>query len=167
MYSKNRYEQIYYVKDKLVEDGVFIFVEKFKIDSAEEYIKREWQKDILFKSNYFSTDQIESKKLDVLSVMNNFEVSLPDFIKSLSKIFKHSVMTWNSGNFYTIMASNSQRSLIELVSNLKPLCIPSIFCYENLPKILFGLDGVKVEFRVPTKLLNKEVAFREEEALYI
>jgi hypothetical protein len=83
--------------------------------------------------------------------------SLPNFCKSLRRIFKHAIMIWNSGNFYTIMASDSLRSLRELVSTLIPFYIPSIFCHETL----FGLDGVRLEFRVPSKL-DKEIAFREE-----
>jgi len=161
MYSNNRYEQISFVKDKLVDDGIFIFVEKFRNKSAEEYMKREKQKDKLFKSRYFSPEQIELKKRDVLSVMNNFEVSLLDFCKSLKRIFKNAVIVWNSGNFYTILASNSQESLTELISNLIPPCIPSIFCYEQLPKVLFGLDEVRLEFRNPIKLLDKKSSLSE------
>lgn len=64
-------------------------------------------------------------------------------------LFKHAVMTWNSGNFYIIMASNSQKSLKDLVSELIPPCIPSVFCYERLPKIIMGLD--EIEFGVPSE----------------
>lgn len=158
MYGKNRYEQIACVIDKLKDDGVFIFVEKFKNGSLDDYMRRESQKDKLFKSKYFSSDQIESKKLSVLSIMNNFEAHLTDFYGTLSKFFKNAVMTWNSGNFYIIMASNSQKSLKDLVSKLIPPCIPSAFCYESLPKIIMGLDDI--EFGVPS--VKSKIEFHEK-----
>lgn len=157
MYSKNRYDQILSVKNKLVDDGVFIFIEKFNQKNIKEYIAREWQKDEIFKSKYFSTDQINSKKRSVLNIMDNLEVTLQEFCESVGKIFKHTVITWNSGNFYVVMASNSETSLAELLSNLIPPCIPPTFNYEVLPKKLIGLNGRDVKFRSPKKILNKKI----------
>jgi cyclopropane fatty-acyl-phospholipid synthase-like methyltransferase len=62
MYSNDRNEQISFIKRKLKSDGIMIFLEKMKADN-DEYILRESEKDILFKSRYFSNNEIEKKNL--------------------------------------------------------------------------------------------------------
>lgn len=48
--------------------------------------------------------------------MDNGEVSLLEFKQELVKSFHYAVITWNSGNFYTIVASNSKKNIEKFIS---------------------------------------------------
>ncbi|MGP7817789.1 hypothetical protein [Niallia sp. 01092] len=142
MYGKNRDEQIKKAKSNLKEDGLFIFIEKFNHENIDEYIKREEQKDQKFKSRFFTMNELEIKKKDILSIMNNQQITLHEFNKILKDNFGHAAMIWNSGNFYSIIASDSEENLSKFLSILPPTYIPNEYCYESLPKILFGLENI-------------------------
>lgn len=147
MCDNNREEQIEFVLQNLKKDGIFIFIEKFKCKDLNEYIKRENQKDFDFKIKYFSEQQIYSKRKDILSVMNNFEVDIDGFTITLQKYFKHAVLTWNSGNFYIVIASNLEKRLVSFLKKFPPVCIPKKFCYRELPQILFGVKKENISWR--------------------
>ena len=56
----------------------------------------------------------------------------------LQRYFQHCSITWNSGNFYTLVASNNQLNLDRFVAGLGAPAIPKEFEYEdNLPRSLF------------------------------
>ncbi|EPW0614317.1 hypothetical protein ACWBEF_005332, partial [Escherichia coli] len=103
MYSPDREQQIKHVKKTLKYDGIFIFTEKFST-STKEYQIREYQKDFSFKQRYFSQDEIDAKKENVLNIMNLNEVTLERMITAIKSHFKYYSVYWNSGNFYSIAA---------------------------------------------------------------
>jgi hypothetical protein len=138
MYSPNRVDQIGFVSQRLKHDGLFLFVEKFRGIDNEEYRRRENQKNHGFKARYFSRDDIERKEAAVLTVMNQSEVTLAEMEAAIRQYFSSCYITWNSGNFYSLVASNSSPNVERFLSNLIEPAIPEEYVYENLPRRLFG-----------------------------
>jgi hypothetical protein len=136
MYSPKRNEQIAFVMQHLKTDGILLLVEKFQHDDIGEYRRREQQKDFGFKARYFSSEQIQAKEEEVLIRMNDNEVTLGEIAKVLNDDFVACYVTWNSGNFYTIAASNSARNVKRLVSKMGQPALPSEYVYEALPRKL-------------------------------
>lgn len=137
MYSPNRADQIEFVSQHLKDDGLFIFVEKFRHEDDEEYRRRERQKDHGFKTRFFTAADIRAKEETVLTQMNRNEVHLAEMNETLRRFFGHSFVTWNSGNFYTLVASNSSENLGLFLSKLCPAAIPGEYVYANLPYRLY------------------------------
>lgn len=133
MYSRNRHDQIRFVSQHLKPDGLFMCVEKFKATTESEYALRERQKDFGFKARFFSMADIEAKKETILDLMDRNEVTLQEFTHTLVGLFSHSVVTWNSGNFYTVLASNNRANLDRFVSGLSEPAIPAEYVYESIP----------------------------------
>ncbi|HAF4329136.1 hypothetical protein Q5499_25705 [Escherichia coli] len=133
MYSPNRSGQINHVKRLLNNDGIFIFTEKHSSEH-DEYQKREIQKDYSFKQRYFSKDEINTKKEIVLNTMNLNEVSVDDMISAIKQHFKYASIYWNSGNFYSIAASNSLKHISTFINLLPKAAIPMEYVYEKLPR---------------------------------
>lgn len=148
MYSPNRSEQIDFVKQYLKKDGIFLFVEKFRQADPAEYLRRELQKDCGYKVRYFSPDQIEQKTRQILKRMNLNEVTLQTMAAEIGEHFNHACMTWNSGNFYTLAASDNAENLSELVEHMFKPCIPQEYVYENLPNVLPGFSMELPGFRL-------------------
>ncbi|MGN6448448.1 MAG: class I SAM-dependent methyltransferase [Brucella intermedia] len=138
MYSSNRSAQIEFVKQYLRDDGIFLFVEKHTQPNQEEYLRRELQKDYGYKARYFSSADIDKKREAILQRMNLNEVSLENMAFAIGEHFSHACITWNSGNFYTIAASNDADNLHALVGNMCEPCIPNEYVYEELPAALPG-----------------------------
>ncbi|MBY5774852.1 class I SAM-dependent methyltransferase [Rhizobium leguminosarum] len=137
MYSPNRFNQIRFVSQHLKNNGLFISVEKFKHDDDDEYRRRERQKDHGFKARFFSAADIRAKEETVLTQMDRNEVSLSDMGETLRHFFEHSFVTWNSGNFYTLVSSNSAESINLFLSKLCPTAIPAEYVYADLPYRLY------------------------------
>lgn len=137
MYSPNRFDQIRFVSQHLKSNGLFMFVEKFKQEDDEEYRRRERQKDQGFKTRFFSASDIRAKEETVLTQMDRNEVTLPDMSETLRRFFEHSFVTWNSGNFYTLVSSNSLENLELFLSKLCPAAIPAEYVYADLPYRLY------------------------------
>ncbi|KAJ6076018.1 hypothetical protein N7499_007999 [Penicillium canescens] len=138
MYSPTRDEQVGFVVQSLKEDGIFVFVEKFRHADIDEYERRELQKDYGFKARYFSSSEVAAKGKDVLVTMSQNQVTLDDMAAILHRYFRHCSINWNSGNFYTLVASNNQVNLDRFVACLGAPAIPKEFEYEdNLPRSLF------------------------------
>ncbi|MCG7508635.1 class I SAM-dependent methyltransferase [Mesorhizobium retamae] len=135
MYSPNRTKQIEYVAQHLKKDGIFVFVEKFRTCDEDEYRRRERQKDFGFKARYFKQDEIERKKADVLGTMFNNEVTLTDMSEAIRAQFRYCAMTWNSGNFYSLAASNAKEHLSLYLSQMEEPAIPYEYVYDSsLPR---------------------------------
>lgn len=130
MYSPNRPKQIEFVAQHLKEGGIFVFLEKFRAVDDSDYQRREYQKDFGFKARYFQQEQIEAKKTAVLTTMFNNEVTLEEMSRAVGTHFKHCVMTWNSGNFCSLAASNSRENLNLYVSQMADPAIPHEYVYE-------------------------------------
>lgn len=140
MYGNNRKDQIDYVKQKLKADGLLVFIEKFNCEYDEEYIRREEIKDQYFKNRFFEQEDIIQKRYEVLDTMHNGQVTLKEFSASLSDHFKYATIIWNSTNFYSIIASNSKKNLLQFVHEMPEVFIPKQFCFmDKLPYPLLGL----------------------------
>jgi hypothetical protein len=130
MYSPSRADQIGFVSQRLKDDGLFLFFEKFKDIDIEEYSRREDQKDHGFKARYFRRGDIERKEASVLTVMNRNEVTLGEMEAATRQYSRHCHITWNSGNFYSLVASNSLPNIERFLSNLIKPAIPNEYVYE-------------------------------------
>lgn len=137
MYSPNREQQVAFVAQNLAVDGIFLFVEKFRHDDIEEYRRREFQKDHGFKARYFSSADIQSKEQLVLTKMNENEVTLRQMGSVLKPLFGSCFVTWNSGNFYTLAASNSRQNLRRFISKLGRPALPTEYMYGEFPYSLY------------------------------
>ncbi|CDX39623.1 conserved hypothetical protein [Mesorhizobium plurifarium] len=131
MYSPNRPDQIEFVSQHLKHDGIFVFVEKFRATDETDYRLREYQKDFGFKARYFPPEEIEKKKAAVLNTMFGNEVTVADMGEAIHRHFSHCALTWNSGNFYCVAASNSEENLNRYVSQLAAPAIPHEYVYET------------------------------------
>jgi hypothetical protein len=147
MYSPNRSAQIGFVKQYLKEDGIFLFVEKFRHHDSAEYVRRELQKDYGYKARYFSADEIAQKNKVILERMNLNEVTIEAMAAALGEHFDHACVTWNSGNFYAIAASNDAENLTDLVGRMCEPCIPHEYSYQKLPSALPGFSIDLPSFR--------------------
>ncbi|MCA1409403.1 class I SAM-dependent methyltransferase [Ensifer sp. IC3342] len=142
MYSPNRKAQIGFVKRHLKEEGVFLFVEKFRQADSDEYFRRELQKDHGYKARFFNPDDLKKKNDVILKKMNFNETTLDDMSAALAAYFKYGCVTWNCGNFCTLAASNSAENLRRLISAMAPPCIPNEYVYTEAP---FSLPGLAFE----------------------
>ncbi|WP_188393808.1 hypothetical protein [Mesorhizobium sp. SARCC-RB16n] len=110
----------------MVEDVTLV-----KKSQSQESRRREYQKDYGFKARYFPPDEIEKKKTDVLGTMFNNEVTLAEMARSVGAHFKYCTMTWNSGNFCSLAASNSKENLDLYASQMSTPAIPHEYVYET------------------------------------
>jgi hypothetical protein len=147
MYSPNRSAQIQFVKGHLKDDGIMIFVEKFRQDDENEYLRRELQKDYGYKSRFFTSSEIESKNAAILKRMNQNENTISAMSVALAEHFKYSYITWNSGNFCTIAAGNSAQNLSRYISSMLPPCIPNEYVYTSTPLSLLRSAIPDLQFR--------------------
>lgn len=131
MYSPNRSKQIEFVAQHLRDGGILLLVEKFRAMDENDYECREYQKDFGFKARYFSVDEIERKANLVLKTMFNGEVTLAEMSRAVSAHFNRCVITWNSGNFYGLAASNSEENLDLYLSQMAEPAIPHEYVYES------------------------------------
>ena len=149
MYGPERYEPIALAQRNLRDDGIFVMLEKIRHEDSQEYLRRERQKDEDFKARYFDVSQISEKRSTILDHMQKMEASLVELTNALQRHFSAAVVTWNSGNFYTIAASNNIVNIVGFVHGMLPPAIPKEFCYEVLPKVLFGIEDGTAQFREP------------------
>ncbi len=133
MYGPDRATQLGFIAPRIRKDGLLIQVQKIAHPDSGTYLLREHQKDAQFKTRYFSEAEIVAKQRDVLDTMRQLQVDLKSTIAALALFFRHSVVTWNSGNFYTIVSSNSTTGLNAFTGSMLKPAIPPEYCYEQLP----------------------------------
>ncbi|WEZ85961.1 class I SAM-dependent methyltransferase (plasmid) [Rhizobium sp. 32-5/1] len=133
MYSPNRQRQIEFVAGHLNEDGILLFMEKFRAADPDDYAARESQKDFGFKTRYFGLAEIQRKSRVVLSTMHECEVTLAEMANAVYAHFRYCVVTWNSGNFYGLAASNSKQNLRRYLSQMVHPAIPAEYVYDPEP----------------------------------
>ncbi|KAH8428572.1 uncharacterized protein LDX57_006268 [Aspergillus melleus] len=148
-WSVAREPQIGFVSQQLKDSGLFVFVEKFRYQDIEEYERRELQKDYGFKARYFSREDVIAKGKTVLTSMNLNEVTLDEMATALRPYFRHCYITWKSGNYYRLVASNSLVKTGHFIASQGEPAIPDEYVYEALPPLLFS-DAVE---RGPKKAL--------------
>lgn len=140
MYDRDRMKQLEVVVPRIRPGGVLVQVQKLAHEDHDIYEERERQKDELFKTRYFSTGDISKKKGEVLNTMTGLQVDLATTVTALRMFFRYSVLTWNSGNFYTMVSSNSRAAMLELISLMLKPAIPPGYCYERLPIAIVDTD---------------------------
>lgn len=136
MYSPDRASQINFVKRLLKDDGIFIFTEKFRHEDAAEYEARETQKDKSYKRRFFTEEQQNVKRNAVLNTMNSNEVTTSEMAEALAPHFAYKAIYWNSGNFQSIIATNSNEKFQRFLMLLGRECIPFEYVYRELPVFL-------------------------------
>jgi hypothetical protein len=129
MYSPNRADQIEFLSQHLADDGILLLLEKFTSTDQEDYLRREQQKDHGFKARFFSHEQLASKAATVLGPMHRNEVTIAEIAGVLKDRFRHCLVTWNSGNFYGLAASNSWNNLVRYLAAMPSPAIPREYIY--------------------------------------
>ncbi|AYD04886.1 class I SAM-dependent methyltransferase [Neorhizobium sp. NCHU2750] len=133
MYSPNRLAQIEFVSQHLKPGGILLFLEKFRAADPLDYQAREEQKNLGFKAHYFGADEIARKTELVLNTMHECEVSLTEMAEAIYAQFDHCLVTWNSGNFYGLAASNDGDNLGRYLAAMMQPAIPVEYVYEPRP----------------------------------
>ena len=150
MYGKSRLAPIQIAAQNLRSDGIFVLLEKFWLPDVEEFARRERQKDDEFKARFFSHEKIEEKRQTIVHNMDRQLVTLAELTDAIGQIFSTAVIIWNSGNFYTIAASNDAGNLLDFVNCLTPSATPPEFQYAELPQVLLGDRDLPFAFREPS-----------------
>jgi hypothetical protein len=131
MFGPNRDEQIAYVKRVLKHEGLMLFFEKMNHADAIRYATAEEVKDAWFKAQHFSSEDIALKRSEILTEMEQCQVTLDEFVAAARIHFATGVLIWNCGNFYEIVASDSPALVDALVSELPAPYVPSAFAFEH------------------------------------
>lgn len=136
MYGHARVEPVALASRHLKPEGVLILMEKLACSDPAEFAQREQQKDVEFKSRFFSPEAIAGKRRDIVSAMDSQLATLAELTDAVSAFLDTVVVTWNCGNFYTVAASNCESRLRRLVAALTEPAVPPEFRYERLPLVL-------------------------------
>lgn len=105
--DNDRAGQIKFIKENLLNnDGVLIVEEKFLDDNKAIYDANETKKDF-FKRQYYTEEQLNNKKLNVLLNMEGKQVSVQEIQKILGENFANVEQYWDAGNFKGFIASDS------------------------------------------------------------
>jgi hypothetical protein len=149
MYGIERIEPLLLAKRNLKPGGVFALLEKFAHDDPAEFARREVQKDQEFKSRFFTADQISHKHTSIVAEMDCQLVTLTEMRDALASVFSYGLVTWNSGNFYMILAGDDPDAILNLCGLLVRPAIPDSYVNHRLPFPLFGSFPSIPTFRLP------------------
>jgi len=134
MYGKERKTPIKYFKQLLKKDGIALFFEKNSNNNLEEFKKREIQKNIDFKTKFFSKSDIGEKTSKIVSVMDKNLVTTEELIESISYNFKYIIHIWNSGNFNIFIASDNKNNILKMLEYMPKILINKKYLYvDKLP----------------------------------
>ena len=98
-FTKDRLPQVLRVKNMLSPNGIAIFVEKFSNKDKYLWICNEDLKDELWKSKFFTPEEIAAKKKNVLQDMGEYCYEYGEFTELLNDNFAHVVKIYHAGNF--------------------------------------------------------------------
>jgi len=118
--DKNRAEQIKFIKENLLnENGIIIIEEKFANNDAIYKANEELKN--TFKSKYYTPEQIQDKKFNVLLDMEANQVSVQEIEKILGENFANVEQYWDAGNFKGYIASDSDvvNQFVPEINNLE------------------------------------------------
>ena len=105
--DNDRAGQIKYIKENLLNDnGILIIEEKFLDDNKAIYDANETKKDF-FKRQYYTEEQLNNKKFNVLLNMEGKQVSVQEIQRILGENFANVEQYWDAGNFKGFIASDS------------------------------------------------------------
>lgn len=130
-YTQDRDAQLSHIKPLLKAGGLAFFLEKLNHTDPQEYRRREALKDDAFKTHYFTAEQIEWKRKQMLEQMQTGQVCRDDLVAALQRHFKHVYLLWNSTNFYEFVASDDQQHIEHFITLLGPVNQPGGFCFER------------------------------------
>ncbi|KII29724.1 hypothetical protein [Pseudomonas fluorescens] len=130
-YSRDRERQIAHLQQFLKPGGLVFFLEKLNHAEPQEYLRRERVKDEVFKTRYFSAEEISWKRQQMLEQMQNGQVTLEELASALTARFKHVHLLWNSSNFCEFVASDDADQLERFLALLGPVVQPAGFCFEG------------------------------------
>lgn len=131
-YGPERQQQLAHVASHLAPGGVAVFLEKMNQDDPADYQRRETAKDSLFKTRYFSVDEIEWKTRNFLLDMVHGQVTVQQFERAAAHLFAHTRVIWHSTNFYEIAASNDPTSLDDFCTRLGPIANEDAFVFDEV-----------------------------------
>lgn len=131
MYSSNRDWQISHVKKQLAIDGMLVLFEKVANFDQAQYILNEYNKDLYFKTQYFSRDDILSKNRNILKDMFRGQVTESSLSWSLNHHFNYVYKIWHCGNFVQLIASNSHENIESFLNLLSPPYTPTEVAGES------------------------------------
>jgi hypothetical protein len=124
--SNQRDSQMAIVKEMMAGDGVAIFEEKFAQADVDQYNANEDKKDYDWKSKYYTEEQIERKRREVLEKggdtiegMTKMQVTVEEMHGVLAKHFGYFAQFWDSGNFMGFIASDSREALQRVLDNMQ------------------------------------------------
>ena len=142
-YGRDRDFQIAQGCRMLRDDGLVFFLEKLNHADRLEYERRERVKDEQHKAQYFTPEEIEWKRQQMLLRMYEGEVLLDELVSAIGRRFSHCYLLWNSTNFYEFVASNDGRRIEEFVRLLGQPSIEEQFVFERpmLRKVLERAHG--------------------------
>ena len=118
--DKNRAEQIKFIKENLLnENGIIIIEEKFANNDAIYKANEELKN--TFKSKYYTPEQLQDKKFNVLLDMEANQVSVQEIEKILGENFANVQQYWDAGNFKGYIASDSDvvNQFVPEINNLE------------------------------------------------
>lgn len=130
-YGRDRATQIAHVADLLKPDGLAFFLEKLDHPDPEEYERRERVKDEVHKALYFTPEEIERKRRQMLSRMVRGQVEFDELVGALGERFAHVYLLWNGTNFYEFVASDDEDVLARFLELSGTPHIPDGFCFEE------------------------------------
>jgi hypothetical protein len=129
-YGCDRDAQIAHVARMLKPRGLAFFLEKLLHDDAAEYERRERVKDEGHKAHYFTAEEIEWKRRQMLAQMHTGQVRFGELAAAIGKHFRHVYLLWNSTNFYEFAASNDASEIERFIALLGPSVVPLEFAFE-------------------------------------
>lgn len=147
MYGRERRIPIALAARNLRPDGIFVMLEKFAQADEQEFLRRERQKDEDFKARFYCSEKIAEKKRTIVEGMDRQLVTLEEYKSDLSGLFSDAVIIWNSGNFFTVAASNDADRLSSFIAHLAPPAIPDTFRYVDLPRAILNESHATYKFR--------------------
>ncbi len=124
--SNQRAAQLDIVKSMMADDGVVILEEKFTQADNDQYNANEKKNAAEWKSKYYTEEQIERKRLEILSKggdgiegMTKNQIAVEEMHEILADRFKHFAQFWDSGNFMGFIASDSKAALQKVLDEMQ------------------------------------------------
>jgi hypothetical protein len=133
--GNNRHNQIAVSKRNTTKDCIFLFCEKFNPTQGAEdqWMLREIAKDH-WKLQFFSQEEVREKKETVLSKMQTYQVTQPEFETVLRSSFKHAVLFANTANFFSYAACDDLETLQRFMANFPIL--PHAYTFVQVPQVI-------------------------------
>lgn len=130
-YGKERAAQIRHIADLLRPDGLAFFLEKLNHPDPQEYGRRERAKDEVHKAAYFTPEDIERKRQQMLLRMTDGQVEFDELVAALEDRFNHVHVIWHATNFYEFVASDDAGVLAEFLELAGGPFIPDEFLFDD------------------------------------